>query len=179
MLRTINHRLEKLRDRDHCIGQAYFMVLRSAPTIEGLKGVFRDKILPLLQEYFFGDWGKIGLVLGREFVRRRETAIVELADFDHDERDALNERITARCGSRLESSARRSSTRSPASMTPTGSAISGSVIAASRSAASSATCRSASSASKFCLSSIGTLAALTTPQSGTISSSRCCASPSG
>jgi 5-methylcytosine-specific restriction protein B len=56
--------------------------------------VFKDKILPLLQEYFFGDWGKIGLVLGREFVGRRELLGVELADFDHDEREALNERPT-------------------------------------------------------------------------------------
>jgi hypothetical protein len=94
MLTTINLRLEKLSDRDHCIGQAYLLRLREEPTLVGLKRVFRSSILPLLQEYFFGDWGKIGLVLGRDFVRRREAAPIDLADFPHDERDALNERVT-------------------------------------------------------------------------------------
>ncbi|MEY4544283.1 MAG: hypothetical protein RL685_478 [Pseudomonadota bacterium] len=94
MLTTINFRLEKLRDRDHCIGQAYLLRLAKEPTLQALKRVFRNAILPLLQEYFFGDWGKIGLVLGRDFVRRREAAPVDLADFPHDERDALNERVT-------------------------------------------------------------------------------------
>jgi len=94
MLATINLRLEKLRDRDHCIGQAYLLQLKVDRSLQSLKRVFRNAILPLLQEYFFGDWGKIGLVLGRDFVRRREGAPVELADFPHDERDALNERIT-------------------------------------------------------------------------------------
>jgi len=94
MLATINLRLEKLRDRDHCIGQAYLLQLKVDRSLQSLKRVFRNAILPLLQEYFFGDWGKIGLVLGRDFVRRREGAPVELADFPHDERDALNERVT-------------------------------------------------------------------------------------
>lgn len=88
LLQTINRRLEKLRDRDHCIGHAYFLPLEKEPTLDALKRVFASKIIPLLQEYFFGDWGKIGLVLGREFVRKRQDGI-ELADFDHDDRDAL------------------------------------------------------------------------------------------
>jgi 5-methylcytosine-specific restriction protein B len=50
-------------------------------------------VLPLLQEYFFGDWGKIGLVLGQEFVRARDLRSTELADFPHDDRETLNERI--------------------------------------------------------------------------------------
>jgi hypothetical protein len=94
LLRKINQRIEKLCDRDHCIGHAYFWALREEPTLEALKQVFRRAILPLLQEYFFGDWGKIGLVLGPDFVRRREVGGVELADFPHDDRDALNDRIT-------------------------------------------------------------------------------------
>ncbi len=94
LLRTINRRIQKLRDRDHCIGHAYFMDLKDEPTLEGLKRVFKQSVVPLLQEYFFGDWGKIGLVLGRDFVRRRDTSAIEFADFDHDERDALAERPT-------------------------------------------------------------------------------------
>lgn len=94
MLHTINLRLEKLRDRDHGIGHAFLLTLKGNPTLDGLKEVFRASILPLLQEYFFGDWGKIGLVLGRAFLRQRELRSADLADFPHDDRDALNERTT-------------------------------------------------------------------------------------
>ena len=31
--------------------------------------IFKNNIIPLLQEYFFGDYGKIGLVLGEGFVK--------------------------------------------------------------------------------------------------------------
>lgn len=92
MLRAINRRLEKLYDRDHCIGHAYLYPLRDNPTLEGLKHVFRNKLIPLLQEYFHGDWGKIGLVLGKDFVYRRDTSATQFAEFDHDDRDALAER---------------------------------------------------------------------------------------
>lgn len=94
MLRKINLRLEKLRDRDHCIGHAYFLALEDEPTLDALKRVFRRSILPLLQEYFFGDWGKIGLVLGADFVKVRDVGAVKLAKFDHDDRDALEGRVT-------------------------------------------------------------------------------------
>ncbi|MCA9679860.1 MAG: AAA family ATPase, partial [Myxococcales bacterium] len=94
MLRTINRRLEKLYDRDHCIGHAYLLALADDPSLENLKRVFRNKLIPLLQEYFFGDWGKIGLVLGKDFVRRRDPAGTVFADFDHDDHDALAGRPT-------------------------------------------------------------------------------------
>jgi 5-methylcytosine-specific restriction endonuclease McrBC GTP-binding regulatory subunit McrB len=92
LLRAINHRLERLYDRDHRIGHAYLYKLRRVPTLEGLKRVFRNQLIPLLQEYFYGDWGKIGLVLGKGFVRRRAGASVALAPFDHDDVDMLSER---------------------------------------------------------------------------------------
>jgi hypothetical protein len=94
MLRAINRRLEKLLDRDHCIGHAYFMELADEPTLDGLKRVFRNKVLPLLQEYFFGDWGKIGLVLGKDFVRKRDHSGETFADFDHEDSDALEAKPT-------------------------------------------------------------------------------------
>lgn len=94
MLRAINRRLEKLYDRDHCIGHAYLYALRDNPTLDALKHVFRNKLIPLLQEYFYGDWGKIGLVLGRDFVRKRGISGKVFADFDHDDADALAERPT-------------------------------------------------------------------------------------
>jgi Cdc6-like AAA superfamily ATPase len=89
LLQAINHRLEKLYDRDHRIGHAYLLALKHLPTLEGLKRVFRNKLIPLLQEYFHGDWGKIGLVLGRDFVRKRETSGTPFAKFDHDDHDAF------------------------------------------------------------------------------------------
>jgi 5-methylcytosine-specific restriction enzyme B len=61
MLQKMNERIEILLDKNHCIGQAYFLGLE---TLEDLVMVFRDKILPLLQAYFYDDWQKIQLVLG-------------------------------------------------------------------------------------------------------------------
>ena len=61
MLKTINDRIEYLYDRDHTIGHAYFIDVADIGT---LANVFKNKILPLLQEYFYDDWEKIRLVLG-------------------------------------------------------------------------------------------------------------------
>lgn len=64
MLDKINDRIEYLFDREHTIGHAFFTKLRENPTIEALASVFRKDIIPLLQEYFYEDYGKIQLVLG-------------------------------------------------------------------------------------------------------------------
>jgi len=63
LLRVMNQRIEVLLDRDHCLGHAYFMPLRETPTLTELGLIFRHKILPLLQEYFFEDWQRIQWVL--------------------------------------------------------------------------------------------------------------------
>lgn len=65
MLQTINDRIEFLLDREHTIGHAYFMGdFQKNPTLDALADIFRNKIVPLLQEYFFDDYSKIRLVLG-------------------------------------------------------------------------------------------------------------------
>lgn len=64
LLHRLNERIEVLYDRDHMIGHAYFIPLRDQPTLEHLKQIFQQRIIPLLQEYFFDDWEKIRLVLG-------------------------------------------------------------------------------------------------------------------
>ncbi|MDH0886227.1 AAA family ATPase [Acinetobacter sp. GD03873] len=63
LLKVMNQRIEVLLDRDHCIGHANFMSLRKQPTLENLAHIFKQKIIPQLQEYFFDDWSKISLVL--------------------------------------------------------------------------------------------------------------------
>ena len=65
ILETINKRIEFLLDRDHTIGHAYFNEMCGEnATMENLEKVFRNKIFPLLQEYFFDDYGKIHMILG-------------------------------------------------------------------------------------------------------------------
>ena len=59
VLETLNKRIELLVDKDHQIGHSYFL---SVESIKDLKSAFQNKIIPLLQEYFFGDYGKIGTV---------------------------------------------------------------------------------------------------------------------
>ena len=71
LMTTINQRIVALKDREHQIGHSYFM---GCPDDEAeakiwLTNVFKDKIIPLLQEYFYGDYKKIYYVLGEEFVR--------------------------------------------------------------------------------------------------------------
>jgi len=61
MLTLINKRIEVLYDRDHMIGHAYFM---NAKSDEEVITIISKKIIPLLQEYFYDDWEKIGLILG-------------------------------------------------------------------------------------------------------------------
>lgn len=80
ILQTINLRIEKLLDKDHCIGHAYFLNKDE----ETLQDAFYRNIIPLLQEYFFGDFGKIGLVLGEGFIKKSDSNS-DFADFDHSE----------------------------------------------------------------------------------------------
>ena len=63
LLATINKRIEILLDREHTIGHAYFMGLKTDPSILRLGTIFKNSIIPLLQEYFYGDYQKIRWVL--------------------------------------------------------------------------------------------------------------------
>lgn len=89
LLNTINRRIEKLLDKDHQIGHSYFI---SVANFTDLKSVFQNKIVPLLQEYFFGDYGKIGLVLGKGFFEPIENDENIFADFDDYDTSTFAER---------------------------------------------------------------------------------------
>nr|WP_256439058.1 AAA family ATPase [Zobellia sp. B3R18] len=80
VLKTINQRIEVLLDRDHTIGHSYFIKLKSGDT-EGLLNVFKNNIIPLLQEYFYNDYEKIALVLGPGFVKEKEVKKNIFANF--------------------------------------------------------------------------------------------------
>ena len=46
----MNDRIEYPLDRDHRIGHAFFLDCQSR---EAVNSVFRDRVIPLLQEYIF------------------------------------------------------------------------------------------------------------------------------
>ena len=81
LLETINERIEMLIDKDHQIGHSYFIGIED---LDGLKRTFKDKIIPLLEEYFYGDFGKIGLVLGGAFIESVENKTTFPKNFEYE-----------------------------------------------------------------------------------------------
>ncbi|WP_238321429.1 MULTISPECIES: McrB family protein [Vibrio] len=71
LLIKLNERIAILYDREHTLGHAFFMPVKVLYSngkenlaFKELQTVFKNKIIPLLEEYFFEDWSKIRLVLG-------------------------------------------------------------------------------------------------------------------
>jgi 5-methylcytosine-specific restriction protein B len=71
ILEAINERIEYIYDREHTIGHSYFMSLLKEPTKEKLDEIFRVSIIPLLAEYFYGDWEDIIFVLNNDFIKEK------------------------------------------------------------------------------------------------------------
>jgi 5-methylcytosine-specific restriction protein B len=82
LLAALNERLEALLDRDHRLGHAWLLPVRD---LAGLRTAFSQKIIPQLQEYFYVHWGRIGQVLGPDFVRRQPPMASLFAGFADDE----------------------------------------------------------------------------------------------
>lgn len=95
LLSKMNQRIEVLYDREHTLGHAFFIPVKDLVheqdlAFEALKSVFKNKIIPLLEEYFFEDWNKIRLVLGDnqkverlQFVREEKQSFDSLFGINH------------------------------------------------------------------------------------------------
>lgn len=70
LFENLNSRIEFLLDKDHLIGHSFFCKVTSK---EEIKDIFISEILPLLEEYFYGDIEKLRLILGNEFFEKRKT----------------------------------------------------------------------------------------------------------
>ena len=82
LLNLLNNRIATLRDEDHQLGHSYFLHISDW---QGLRTVFRDRILPLLREYFFANYGQLQLIVGNGFCVSSQTGGTTFAQADADE----------------------------------------------------------------------------------------------
>lgn len=71
LLKALNRRVEFLLDRDHKIGHSYFMKIQAETAIEelaNLQASFKNQIIPLLEDCFYGNLEKVQMVLGSKFI---------------------------------------------------------------------------------------------------------------
>lgn len=94
LLTILNKRIEVLYDREHTLGHAFLFPVYNEQDEDNafglLKAAFKNKIIPLLEEYFFDDWNKIRLVLGDNqkeealcFVNKQEDSYESLFGANH------------------------------------------------------------------------------------------------
>ncbi|WP_189062743.1 AAA family ATPase [Deinococcus arenae] len=109
LLYAVNRRVALLLGRDFTVGHAYFMDLSAQSTVQDVARVFRTRVLPLLEEYFFDDWSRVAQVLGdphkdpEDRIVTEEDAGAWLADHKgaartYQVQDAALERVTAYTG---------------------------------------------------------------------------------
>ena len=87
VLNIINRRIEFLFDREHTIGHAFFTSLKNdnSNSIERLAAIFRNSIIPLLQEYFYDDYEKIRLVLGDNHKKDEQFQFIKKVNIEQKE----------------------------------------------------------------------------------------------
>lgn len=98
MLQIMNDRIEILLGRDYLIGHSYFLPLKDTSLDEKgrqekLGKIFKNKIIPLLQEYFFEDWGRIQWVLNDQNKKPEEEFIHLLGESQKDQLVSLFENL--------------------------------------------------------------------------------------
>lgn len=85
VLNRLNDRIQILLDRDHQVGHSYLMDLKSKSS---LHHAWYNRIVPLLEEYFYNDSERLYAVLGDEFLEKKEPltnippAVSELCDLE-------------------------------------------------------------------------------------------------
>lgn len=84
MLKAMNDRITVLIDREHQIGHSYFLPLKGDPSIKRLGDIFKTKIIPLLQDYFYNDYEAIIKVLNDEncFIVQEDSAYLKDTSFN-------------------------------------------------------------------------------------------------
>ena len=91
LLKAMNRRIAALLDREHQIGHTYLL---NVDSMEKLSDTMRDRIFPLLQEYFFDDWAKIRAVLGQNgFVTENRVENLMVNPDMHEEEQVVYERL--------------------------------------------------------------------------------------
>ncbi len=78
MLSMINQRLVYLLDKEQQIGHSYFLELKDKPSFEMVRLIFKNKIIPLLQNYFSDDFEKISLVFGDNQKKDRNLQFIQV-----------------------------------------------------------------------------------------------------
>jgi 5-methylcytosine-specific restriction protein B len=82
---ALNRKLEAYLDRDHQIGHSYLMNLAN---VADLRFAWEHKVMPLLQEYFYGDGEKLLAILRPKFVEAQSVKL--------DKNDSADERTVYR-----------------------------------------------------------------------------------
>lgn len=80
ILDILNKRIRVLYDREHTLGHAFFI---NNQTMEDLQKTFENKILPLLQEYFYDDFRKIKAILNDSqeiYIRNEQESLADIFD---------------------------------------------------------------------------------------------------
>ena len=96
LLAAMNLRIRFLLNRDLMLGHAYLMEVRN---FHDLKMVILNKFVPLLQEYFYGDWHKMQLVfcdvnaigkpLEPQIIVHETLESAQILGFEHDDFEDL------------------------------------------------------------------------------------------
>lgn len=73
-LNKINKRIEAYLDKDHTIGHSYLMNIHS---YEDFLYKFKNRILPLLLEYFYNDYEKVVKILNQDDFENSENQIIQ------------------------------------------------------------------------------------------------------